>query len=281
MMENKPAVMMNMFVEEGRTDPKLEENVTASYEKLGQLAKGTNFTILHEYLIDAKGTGPATVTLPGDEENKFIISVERGKGPIVISLLTSTGNFKDVMLCFAYLKTKDGWQLYTFHSGVYKVGGRNAVRWYEEARDMYDKGWEVPAMQRMHFVKSIMRPAPFIQYDREKEIQDFFAKGAAETAKKYAFPFKATWVKEMPMVYGLDIEFSKERLVPVVIYVTKHPLNRGTPIQEEADAITSKIEKIIPGITKTSAEIGYRAFSEPPLDADKQYKYRVLVSKIQ
>ncbi len=280
MKDDKPNVMMNMFVEEGRTDRNLEASVTDTYKKLGELAKGTTFEILHEYLIDAKGKGPVTVTLPGDGENKFIIAVDAGKGPISISLLSSKGNFRDPMLCFVYLKTKDGWQLYTFHSGIYKVAGKSAIQWYEDARAMYDAGWDVPAMLWMQLVGTFIRPAPFIQYDKEKEIQDFVSKGAAETARKYRFPFKATWVKGMPMIYSLSAQFNEKRLIPVVLYVTKYPLNRGVPIQEEVDAITSKIDKVIPGITKCGGEIAYEAYSEPP-NQDKKAKYRGLLSKVK
>ena len=279
MKDNKPNVMMNMFVEEGRNDPRLEDNVKTSYKQLGDLAKGTAFGILHEYYIDVQGKGASAVTLPGDGENKFVMGVDAGKGPLFISLLATTGNFKDLVLCFVYMKTKDGWQLYTFNSGIYKVDGKTPVQWYEQAKAMYDKGWDVPAMLWMQFVQAFVRPAPFIQYEREKEMQDLFKEGAVGTAKKYRFPFKATWVKDMPVIYGLDTQFNRNKLEPVVIYVTKYPLDRGVSIQEEADTITSKIEKVIPGITKCSSELGYRAFPEPPLDEKKEHKYRSVFSK--
>ena len=280
MKDDKPSVMMNMFVSEGRNDKNLEANVMDTYKKLGDLAKGTTFSVLHEYLIDAKGSGTVAVTVLGDGENRFIIGVEAGKGPLVLSLLSSNGNLKDPILCFGYIKTQDGWQLYTFHSGIYKVAGKTAIGWYQDAKKMYDAGWDVPAMLWMQLVESFVRPAPFIQYENEKEIQAFFKEGAAETSKKYRFPFKATWVKDMPMIYGLDTQFDKGVLVPVVVYVTKYNLNLGMSMQEEVDAITSKLDKIIPGITKCGfGEVAYRAFSEPPLDESKDYKYRSISSR--
>ena len=280
MKDDRPNVMMNMFVEEGRNDPKLEESVKATYKQLGELAKGTAFDILHEYYIDVQGKGSSTVTVPGDGENKFVMGVDAGKGPLFISLLVTTGNFKDMILSFVYLKTKEGWKLYTFNSGIYKVDGKGPVAWYEQAKAMYDKGWDVPAMLWMQFVQSFVRPVPFIRYERETEMQDLFKEGAAATAKKYRFPFKATWVKDMPAVYGLDTQFNKGKLESVVVYVTKHPLNREVSIQEEADAITSKIDKVIPGITQCGSELGYRAFSESPLDDKKEHKYRSVISRI-
>ncbi len=281
MQDNRPGVMMNMFVEEGRNDPNLEASVRSTYEQLGQLAKGTPFNMFHEYLIDVKGAGVAMVTLPGDNGNKFNMSVEGGKGSIFVSLLTSSGNFKDLVLCFVYLKTKEGWQLFNFNCGVYKVDGKSPIQWYEEARKMYDKGWIVPAMQMMQLVKSFVRPAPFIAYDKEKEMFDFFKAGGTEAAKRYKFPFKAAWVKNAPVICGLDIEFVQNKLAPVVIYVTKYPLARGVPIQEEVDAINSKIEKVIPGITQMTDLVVYRAFTEPPLDQNKDYKYRTVPSKVR
>ncbi len=281
MKDNKPNVMINMFVEEGKTDKKLGDSVKAAYDQLGALAKGTKFDVLHEYYIDAKGKGASTLTLPGDGDNKFIMAVDGGKGPLYISLLTSSGNFNDIILSFVYLRTKTGWELFTFNSGVYKAAGKNPIQWYDDAKKMYDKGWDVPAMQRMQIAESFVRPAPFIQYGKEKELADFMKKGSEEASKKYKFPMKAAWVKDTPMIYGLDTQFVSGKLVPVVIYVTKYPLDRGVPIQEEADSITSKIERIIPGITRTSDILAYRAFSEPPLDQKKQYKYRSLPSKIK
>ena len=281
MKDNRPDVMMNMFVAEGRDDPTLEASVNKTYEQLGQLTKGTAFNMLHEYLIDVKGSGTAMVTLPGDDGNKFNMSVEGGKGPLFVSLLASGGNFKDLILCFVYLKTKEGWQLFNFNCGIYKVDGKDPIQWYGEARKMYDKGWIVPAMQRMQLIQTFIRPAPFIAYDKEREMLDFFRAGGTEAAKRYKFPLKAAWVKDSPTIYGLDIEFVQNKLAPVVVYVTKYPLARGVPIQMEVDAITSRIEKAIPGITQMTDLVVYRAFTEPPLDQNKNYKYRTVPSKVR
>ncbi|MDD5428987.1 MAG: hypothetical protein PHI58_07145 [Candidatus Omnitrophica bacterium] len=279
MKDNKPNVMMNMFIAEGRTDPELEKGVKAAYERLGKLAKGTAFKILHEYFIDVKGSGTAKVELPGDGTNNFNVIVDAGKGPLYISLMVSGGNFNDLILCFVYLKVKDGWQLYSFHCGLYKVAGKTAVQWYGEAKSLYDNGWDVPAMLRMQLVQEFIRPAPFIQYDKEPEMAAFMKQGITETSRKYKFPFKAVWVKDAPEIYGLDIQFVKGQLTPVVVYVTRYPLKMAAPIQDEADAINSKIGTIIPGLNKTSGETWYRAYTEPPLDAKKEYKYRSVMSK--
>lgn len=280
MKSNKPAVMMEMFVDEGKADKALEENVKAAYDKMGELAKGTGFDMLHEYLVDVKGSGAVTVTLPGADGENFLMNVDAGKGPLYMSFLISKSNFKDLALCFVYMKKGDAWRLHTFHLGTYRVGGKTPVQWYSEAREMYENGWDVPAMQRMQLIDTFMRPAPFLQYEKEPQMRDFFAAGAAETSRKYKFPVKATWVKDMPAIYGLDIQFTNGKLIPVVIYVTQHPLNRAVPIQDEADAITQKIEKIIPGITRGTESVGYRVFTEPPTDSTKQYKYRAVISKV-
>ena len=47
MKDNKPNVMMNMFVEEGRNDPKLAASVIDTYKQMGELAKGTAIGIVH------------------------------------------------------------------------------------------------------------------------------------------------------------------------------------------------------------------------------------------
>lgn len=278
---NKPNVMINMFVEEGRSDARLENSITDTYQQINTIAKGANFELLHEYFIDSRAEGQFTVTVPGDGKHKLNIGVDGSKGPAFISLLTSSGNFRDLALSFVYIKGKQGWHLYTFHCGLYKVAGKSPVQWYEEASSMYKKGWVMPAMQRIQFAESFIRPAPFLQYAMEKEMADFFKNCSAEAAKKYKFPFKASWVKGAPQIYGLDVQFVRDRLVPVVVYVTKYPLDRGVPIQEEADAITSKLGGVIPGITECSDELAYKAFTEPPLDAKKDYKYRSLASKIK
>ncbi len=277
---NKPNVMINMFVEQGRSDAKLENSITDTYQQINTLAKGANFKTLHEYFIDAKGEGQFTATVQGDGKNKFNIGVDGNKGSVFISLLTSSGSFKDIVLSFVYKKNPRGWQLYNFHCGLYKVAGKNPVQWYEEADNMYKKGWILPAMQRIQLAESFIRPAPFMQYDKEKEMGDFFKNCSAEADKKYKFPLKASWVKGAPQIYGLNIQFVKNSLVPVVVYVTRYQLDRGVPIQEEADAITSKLGGVIPGITECSDELAYKAFMEPPLDAKKSYRYRSLSSKI-
>jgi hypothetical protein len=277
---NKPDVMIGMFTESGRINDSLASSIKDTYGKITTIDKDTRFELLHEYLIDNQSKKTATVTLPADKNNKFLMGVDGDKGPVFVSLLVSKSGFKDLFLCFVYLKSKQGWQLYTFHCGLYKVAGKTSVDWYEEAKEMYAKGWDVPAIQRIQIMQSFLRPAPFIQYSLEKEMADFTKKIAAEVSKKYKFPMKANWIKATPMIYGLDTQFVKGKLIPIVVYVTKNPLDRGNAIQDEADEITSKIGKLIPGITQVSDELAYRAFLEPPLDSKKSYKYRSLSSKV-
>ncbi|MFA5143877.1 MAG: hypothetical protein WC522_06925 [Candidatus Omnitrophota bacterium] len=281
-MDNKPDVMINMFVAEGRAGGSIEADVNSSYKKLGELARGAVFTTLHEYFIDVKERGAVALPVPGDMTNKFLINVEGGNGPLFVSLLTSNGRSRDIMIAFIYIKLNDEWQLYGFNYGLYRVGGKTVVQWYDEAQKMYKNGWEVPAMLWIQFANAFIRPVPFVQYEREAEMLDFFKRSAAEAAKKYKFPMKAVWVKNTPMIYGFDTKLDKsDKLMPVIIYVTKYNLNSGLAIQSEADAITANIEKVTPGITRCSAEIGYEAFSASPLDDGKDRKYRAVMSKVR
>lgn len=279
--ENRPEILIALFVDEAKSDGALRSSIKETCAKLSGITKSTEFYTYRDYLIDARGCGSSALKLPADDKNNFLITLQEERGPVLISLLTSKAGLKDYSFCFVYIDEGKGWRINKFHSGLFKIASKSPLEWYEEAKGMYDKGWVVPAIQRMQVAESFMRPAPFIEYDREKEAGIFFKEIQARSAKEYKFPMVASWVQDKPRIYGLDFQFVGGSLEPVVVYVTKIPLNKGPYIQEEVNWISLKLDTLIPGITRTTSEVIYKAFTEPPLKQDKQYKFRTVPSRVR
>ena len=171
--------------------------------QLAPLIATAKFSSLDDYYIQYAGVGKTTFPIPSETDTSFTITIElENRNPCFVSLVPTKGQFNDLMFTFVYFKIGDTWNLRTFRVGNYLTANRNAVQWYEVAKSMANSNHTIPALLRLQIAtSSILRPAPFIQYDKEKEIIDFSKSLQEKFTQSHTFPLTLTEVSGRPTIY--------------------------------------------------------------------------------
>lgn len=278
---NEPFVMYNLFVEEIRSQG--IDSIRNLYSQFAPEIKGETFELYNEYYVVSQNWWPVQFTVLSETvaDSEFYMHVNTASNNTYISLLKSKGEFKDFIFSFVYVKINNKWRLHIAYLGIFKIGGKTALEWFQDAQKLSEKGHNVPALLRLSIVNQFLRPAPFIQYAKEKEVVAFSNEIQAKINKKHKFPIHLSNIKNAPEIYYIEPQFVQTDLLPMIKYVTKIPLNNVSELQKEVDVITADLESIFPGMTKGISHIVYGAYPEPPTDPKKEYQGYRLTSEIK
>ena len=197
-----------------------------------------------------------------------------------VSLIKTNSKSDDYMLALVYIKEQDQWKLQTLHCGSYSFDEMNAVDLYEKAKSTDSQGYKVPAAIYLKLSKIVLNPAPFIQYKKENEINDY-AKQLSEYFKKNNnFPEELKNSNNIE-IYGFDVKYvNGTGIAPFIKYVTNTELSNKETIEKEANDINSNVTTQYPGMKENFDTFMYEAYSEPPIDENKTYAdYRTAVNQ--
>jgi len=278
---NEPSVMYNLFIEEVKDQG--IDNIRSLYSQFSPAIEGKTFELYNEYYVVSQNWRPVQFTVLSETvaDSEFYMHVNTASNSTYISLLKSEGDFKDFMLSFIYVEVNNKWRLHIAHLGIFKISGKTVLDWFQKAKELSEKGYNVPALLRLTVANQFLRPAPFIQYAKEKDIIALTSEIKANIYQKHKFPVQLLNVKNNPEIYYIEPQFVQMDLLPLIKYVTKIPLDKVSELQKEVDAITAELESIFPGITKGVSHVVYRAFSEPPTDPKRVYQSYGLTVEIK
>ena len=278
---NEPSIMYDLFVDEVKAEG--IDNIKKLYSQFSPAIEGIIFEVYNEYYVVLQSWRAVQFTVQSETvaDGEFYMNLKTASNSTYIALLRSEGNFQDCIFSFVYVKVNRKWRLHKVHLGIFKIGGKTTTEWHQEAKELSEKGHNIPAFLRQSIANQILRPAPFIQYAQEKEITALFNDIQKKVYEKYKFPIQLSNVKNAPEIYYIEPQFVQMDLLPMIKYITKVPLDNVPELEEEVEAITAELESVFPGITKNVSHIAYKAFSEPPTDPKKTYQNYGLTVEIK
>jgi hypothetical protein len=168
---------------------------------------------------------------------------------------------------------KKEWKMLVFYGGVVRIAGKTAIGWFKEVNELFEKGALISASLRLQIIQACLRPAPFMQYENEKEMIQFERKLQAAVLEQYHFPMALNSVEGSPVVFSFEPQLMDNQVIPIILYLSKIPIGQGQDLQNEANAITAELGSLFKGLTDGITKVYYRAFSEFPAEAAKQYPY--------
>ena len=269
---NEPSVMYDLFVEEIKSQG--IDNVENLYSQFSPAIEGKKFELYNDYYVVTQNWWPVSFIVLSEtiQDSEFHMGITTAKHNTYISLLKTEGDFKDLIFTFVYVKVNSKWRLHIAHLGIFRIGGRTVPEWFQEAKELSGRGYDIPALLRLSVIQQFLRIAPFVQYAKEKEIIALSNESQVRINKKHKFPIQLSSIKNAPEIYYIEPQFVQIDLLPMIKYVTKISLDNTSELQKEADAMTDVLESIFPGITKEVSHIAFKAFSEPPTDPKKTYQ---------
>jgi hypothetical protein len=240
--------------------------------------KNKSFEYRDQYLCKFNKVGDYNFTIATLKNDPFSINLKAESNEMFISLLKSNSGVYDYLVANIYIKENNEWKLRTVSTSDYSFNKMSPLDFYENAKSLKNEGYTIPACLYMNISNKMLRPAPFIQYKKEKEIKEFTKKLLDDVNSKYTFPIKVKEVDSNIEVCGLDVICTVEGIVPVIKYTTEINLNDGDALKTEANKISSEVLKMYPGMKETFKIFLFEAYSEIPSDPQKTYNnFRTII----
>lgn len=256
------------------------ENSKELFGNISKYVKDKSLNYQGRYYCKIYKIGKYNFSIPTSKSGLFYVNLDAIGKEMFVSLIKTNSKSDDYMVALIYVKDKGEWKLNTLYCGAYSYDGMNAIDLYEKAKSLDSQGYKVPAAIYLDLYKDVLRPAPFLQYKRESEINDY-SKQLTEYFKNNShFPEKLQNFSNIK-IYGFDVKYvDGAGVVPVIKYVTNTELSDKDAIEKEANDINSSVISQYPGMKENFNVFIYEAYSEQPVDPNKTYKdYRTIVKQ--
>lgn len=243
-------------------------------------SKVDSFARYHCTIDTTKNIGSQIIDVTG--ENEFILHFGELTGEVCVSLLKLEFKGNEKLISSILTKEDDGWQLYMIYFNNYSYYGMNAIDLYNKSKALAEEGSIVPAVLIMSACSNVLRPAPFLQYNGQMEIMDFYKDLMSKVQKEYTLPKEIKTSTGSVELYGLNIEMTTKGFMPDIRYVTQLDLGKDNEanLKKEANEIHNDVMGMFNGLEENFDVFLYRAYSELPIDPQKKYNgYGTVIEK--
>lgn len=240
--------------------------------EINHLFKENNPSILQQsYTVSNNNS--ITVYLPNF--NGYACNLPTNKMDSFTSFHTIKNGVDKLLLMVNLLKDKNGeWKMSKLYLGEYEIMGKGIEQWINSTNELKNKKYLLSAYFSQQLAMKLTRPNEFMNYLKEDEVKLKYKELQETIMNAYSFPMKIQLPKNEIEVYYIELIPTKEGYVYQVKYVTEQDINNPSKNQmkEEANFIYKQMKQVIPGFGKGfSSYVVYYAFSEPPIDPNRQY----------
>jgi hypothetical protein len=253
------ALMSSKLLEHVNDLDKLVNQVSTSF-------KADSYRILDEYNVHNSNTGTGNTLLSGiSGDNDYIINYQALNKEMYVSLLLPNGLDNDLLMTVIYGNYDNEWKINILQFGQYSLFGKTASDYHKLAKSSYAKSYLIDAVNYIGLSKQCLRPAnDFFQYQKDKEINEFYDKVMNEVNSKYQFPLTLDNIDTKPKVFRIYPEMINEGFFPMVNYLTNINLNDTVALKSENEKIKVEVSKLFVGINQDKKFVFYKAFKELP-----------------
>lgn len=246
--------------------------------QMGKKYSKEDFKILNEFYNISTSKNSSTRVFTGiSGEHDYTIGFKSINKESYISV----GYFNEfpVQMGFTliYGKYNDEWKLNIIQIGILRIMDRDAYDWFLLAKNEYEKGYLINAVNNISLAGQILKPAKDIwHYQKEDKIIKFNEKVRKEINSKYTFPLTVEYVETKPQIYRIYPQGMSEGFFPMIEYKTEIELSDTIRLAKENDEIHSKISKLFKGIDKGTKMIFYSASNMIPIGYKPVETYRFI-----
>lgn len=241
-------------------------NIDTLLKQVSPAFTSTDYEILNQYQTKNSVTGLGNTIISGISGlNDYILQYQALNKEMFASLLIFKSGLDEILITNIYGKNPEGWRLNILQFGQYKINGQTAAELYSKAKEEYEKGYLVDAVNDMSLCSRVVKPAnKFWQYQKENEMEEFYEKVIKEITSKYKFPITLEAIDSKPQIIRVYPQGAIDGYFPMLEYVTKLDLKDTAQTKAEYEKVHAEVVKLFYGIDKDKDYIFYKALSEMP-----------------
>ena len=224
------------------------------------------YTLLDEYYIVNKDKYPVSKFIKANDLgiNNYKLNYNATTREMYIAFFVPKSIPNKYLIAAVYSKYDYGWKLSHLELNPYALNGKTAPELFATANKMYNKKYFLDAVNTMEQAKTCIKPFEGLEYQAEKEMNDFYLKLIKEINKKYRYPLTLTLVPSHPRIFSVSTRTTTDGVFPQVYYMTSIKLRDTVALKKENEKVREVIGKVIPGIDKDKKFVFYDAFNEWP-----------------
>jgi len=233
------------------------------------MLNATSYEILDEYYTKSSTSGISNhlISSRGDH-NDYKIDYQAINKEMYVSLLIAKNASLDHLILAVYGKYDDGWKLNILHFGEYRIFNKTAPDYYNLAKNEYDKGNLINAMDKISMSYTLARPlSDFFQYNIEGDMKETYSKIIKECNDKYHLPQAINQISTRPQIFSIAPQYISngdiQGIFPIIRYQSKINLDDTVALKAENKSIQNIAGALFKGIDNNHV-IFYQAFNQIP-----------------
>jgi len=173
------------------------------------------------------------------------------------------------LLFIYYGQENNEWKLRGLHLGDYSIEDQIAPELTEKANKLFSERNYLSSVIYSLAARKVMRPAPYLQYQKEKDYTETIDKIIKAFEKAYHLPI-SFGVNRNIRLFSVDLEVTTSGIIPVFKYVTTTDVTNGKEISEEANTLYPELHSIFPDAQGSFNYMILQAYNQLP-SAEKAY----------
>ena len=241
-------------------------NRNRQIELVSNRVKANDYSLLDEYYVVNRYISGDTIS-SGDKGPKgYSLTYQGATHEMYFAFFVPKNKAvpNQDMIAAVYCKYDYGWKLSQLDASGYKVNGKTAPELYDQARECYNKGFLIDALNISSSAIDCSRPSDLWKYNGELEMSDFYNKVLREAYGTYKFPIAIKQVSTHPYIFRIFNQTTPEGVFPMIYYVSSIKLQDTTALKLENENIKTVIGQTLPGINQDKKYVLYSAFNERP-----------------
>jgi hypothetical protein len=182
-------------------------------------------------------------------------------------------------LLFIYYGREDNeWKVRSLYLGDYSIEGLIAPDLIRKADNFFFETKYLSSVMYALAARTVMRPAPYLQYQKEKDYTGTIDRIVRSFENTYHFPISVGSNRNIRL-FSIGLEVTTSGIVPVFRYVTATDVANKKEISAEADSLYPDINAIFPDAEGSFDYTILQAYDQLP-NTEKRYRgYNAIFKK--
>jgi len=200
----------------------------------------------------------------------YWLYVEPTHNRMYMKLTTFSSDSQEYILISTYALEGESWIITDLAVDEYTFAGKAAPELYEQAMQLSQNGYVVPAALFAQYASRCLRPCGTLYYEKNDEMTGSINSILQQAQAAYNFPVPLSTVSGSFDVLEISSMMTHQGIVPVVSYLTASSLEDADTLTAEAEAIKAALGSAFTGMDMFSW-VYVRAYNQAPTQSETDH----------
>jgi len=228
------------------------------------------YELFDEYynIQNTVGSNRSSTIVPLQERRLIVSTTALPKYSYMQFLKSDSLGFQHLLFIY-YGQENNEWKLRGLHLGDYSIENQIAPELTKKANKQFSEKKYLSSVMYALAARKVMRPAPYLQYQKEKDYTETIDKIIKAFESTYHFPI-SLGANQKIKLFSIDLAVTTSGIDPVFKYVTSTDVTNGKEISGEAITLYPEIHAIFPDAQAFFNYMILQAYNQLP-SSEKAY----------